>query len=245
MIDFSTLKGLTIPEGVVTQIEIVPEKATITLTGNLYKTLNATGTYGNYVEYNGTIYATPCTFEAAIGDTIIVHAGSVPSSATIRLNGTQVISGLANATYSYTVVGNTTINGSISGSGASAQATMEITEQGSGGVVLWKRPTGFTVNIKGTGNASYCYVTIDGTKYTSQAIVTVAPNTVISCNAGHRECDCGKEGGGGVYLNSNLAATKNYSYTVTKNATITLGYSSGECKCDDSYRYASVDINDK
>ena len=40
-----------------------------------------------------------------------------------------------------------------------------------------------TVNITGTGNTTYSYVTINGTKYTKSATVTIAPGTEISCYA--------------------------------------------------------------
>ena len=130
MINFSTLQGLTIPEGVVTQIADASgrvlwsavEKVVITLTGTI-----ASG--GNYVEYNGIKYTSTCTFEAVVGDTITVYCGTVPSSATIYLNGAQVSTGLASTTYVYTVVGNATINGSVSGSSTSMRANVYITEE--------------------------------------------------------------------------------------------------------------------
>ena len=113
--------GKTMVGGTVYDIAFA-EMVTITLTGSL-------STYGNYVEHNGIKYGSVGTFEAAIGDTITVHAGTVPSSATIYLNGTRVSSALSSTTYSYTVKGNATINGTTNGSGMSASAQMYITEQ--------------------------------------------------------------------------------------------------------------------
>ncbi len=43
-----------------------------------------------------------------------------------------------------------------------------------------KAPTGFTVTITGTLNATYGYVTINGTKYTSAAEVQVSAGNAIS-----------------------------------------------------------------
>lgn len=103
----------------------------------------------------------------------------------------------------------------------------------------------FTVTITGQGDVSYCYLSIDGVKYYSAATIDVESGTVISCTAEYKECDCGKEGGGGVMLNTNWVGVKNYTYTVTKNLQISLGYESDECKCEDVYRYASVKITEE
>lgn len=125
--NFATLKGLTIPEGNVTQITdaigrviwSAVEKVTITLTGT---------SSSCYAEYKGTKYYYPSTFEAAVGDQITMYAGICPSAATIYLNGTTVASALAEVTYSYTVASNATFAYSSSGSGMSARMNVNITE---------------------------------------------------------------------------------------------------------------------
>ena len=113
----STCQGIYINDGM---WSVVVKKAVMTLT-------IAGG--GGYVEYNGIKYTSTCTFEAAVGDTITVFCGTVPSSATIYLNGAQVSTGLASTTYMYPVVGNATIDCSTSGSSASKRANVYITEE--------------------------------------------------------------------------------------------------------------------
>ena len=132
-IDFSTLQGLSIPEGVVKKITDEAgwvlwegvKKVTITLTGlfSQYSSYNAN------VVYNGTTYYTPNTsFEAAVGDELTLSI-SLGISKSIWLNGVQVVSDTTStATYKYTVVGDTTINVSTTGSGSSTRGKMEITE---------------------------------------------------------------------------------------------------------------------
>lgn len=127
MINFATLQGLTIPEGVVTQIAdeqgnviwSAVEKAIITLSGTPSP---------SYAEYKGTKYTVPATFEAAVGDTINLYCGDVPNAANIILNDTLVSQGQSNTTYSYTVVGDATIEVEITGSSYMAKAHMYITE---------------------------------------------------------------------------------------------------------------------
>ena len=75
MIDFSTLQGLTIPEGVVTQIadasgrvlwKQAPSEATVTITGNGYSSATAT--------INGVTYNTATTLVVPIGTVITCFA---------------------------------------------------------------------------------------------------------------------------------------------------------------------------
>lgn len=216
--NFATLQGLTIPEGVVTQITDASgaviwsavEKVTITLTGTAA---------GSYAEYKGTKYYYPSTFEAAVGDQITMYAGVCPSSATIYLNGQQVASNLAKVTYSYTVVGNTTCVGSMSGSGQSGKININITAVPEGHAV---------VNITGTGlNNAYkaCVLTIDGVAYTSATTLAAPIGTVISCavatQANGEEPGYVKVNGTNV-LSVPMNGNGTYDYTVTGNVTINM-----------------------
>lgn len=92
-------------------------------------TITLTGANSCYAEYNGTKYNFPATFEAAVGDTINLYCGQVPSSAKIFLNGELVSQGLGSTTYLYTVKCNATIESKFTGSSYMMQVTMDITEE--------------------------------------------------------------------------------------------------------------------
>lgn len=107
MIDFSTLKGLTIPEGVVTQIADAsgrvlwksgPSEATVTITktGGLATAV--------FVTIDSVEYTTDAVITVPIGTVI-----SCTPSGSVILNGQTVANGTG-ATYDYTVTKNVTIN---------------------------------------------------------------------------------------------------------------------------------------
>lgn len=135
MIDFSTLKELTIPEGNVTQItdasgnvlwKQAPSGATIALIGDT----GYGGHWGlttSYAEYNGTKYLAPEIIEAAIGDTILFRCAGAPNGCNIYLNGNRVATG-ADANYSYTVSGDAEVDIQLQGSGYTSSYHMYITE---------------------------------------------------------------------------------------------------------------------
>lgn len=82
----------------------------------------------------------------------------------------------------------------------------------------------YTVNITGTGSSTYCYVTINGTKYTSAKTLTVPEGTKISCTVS--VAVGGYDGNAYVTLNGTkvLSQKGTYQYTVTSNCTIQLNY---------------------
>lgn len=127
-INFATLKGLTIPEGNVTQITDASGNVLWSAVKKVIITLTGTSQI-SYAEYKGTKYYYPSTFEAAVGDTITAFVGICPSSASIHLNGQQVASSLGSATYSYTVSRDATFAYGIAGSAQSTQMYVNITEQ--------------------------------------------------------------------------------------------------------------------
>lgn len=121
MIDFSTLKGLTIPEGVVTQIAdasgvvlwSAKRTAIVTITSDCNGIMGDTShikIVSETVTFEAYAYDMPnCTIEVPIGSTIectvIRNKGNADSS--ISLNGTKV---LTEGTYIYTVTGNVTVD---------------------------------------------------------------------------------------------------------------------------------------
>ena len=125
MIDFATLQGLTIPEGVVTQItdasgrviwKAAPSEATITLT--FLQNTDAPQPYVTKVTINGVSY--PSMIQGNPDMTtkeVVVPLGTVITCKTmhgdagvgkITLNGETVVDGAGE--YEYTVVGNATIH---------------------------------------------------------------------------------------------------------------------------------------
>lgn len=121
MIDFSTLQGLTIPEGVVTQIAdangavlwSAKRNAIVTITSECngimgdtahIKIVSETETFEAYA------YDMPnCTIEVPIGSTIecTVSRNKGNADSSISLNGTKV---LTEGTYIYTVTGNVAVD---------------------------------------------------------------------------------------------------------------------------------------
>ena len=147
MIDFSTLQGMTIPEGAVTQIadasgrvlwKKAPSGATITLSF----VRNGGGGFNSYarVTIDGVNYPlnendlTTTALIVPVGTVItcmVTSCNTAVSSQKITLNGATVASG--NSEYLYTVVGDATIKSTINTSyspmtGAVAYGTIAITE---------------------------------------------------------------------------------------------------------------------
>ena len=65
MIDFSTLKGLTIPEGVVKQI--TDSAGRVLWSASQPVTITLTGSANCYVDYKGTRYTAPATSKPVSG----------------------------------------------------------------------------------------------------------------------------------------------------------------------------------
>lgn len=224
-INFSTLQGLTIPEGVVTQFADAAgnvlwsavKKATITLSGT---------SSASYADYNGTRYTVASTFEAAIGDTISLYCGDAPSTCAVYLNGTQVTYNLASVTYSYTVVGDATIEVQRSGSGMSMQIKMYITEISNDLATV-------TINCEGF-NGSYGGSVVVNAPFPSDLMssmmsVTNNPCTIMTSSTGTWSYDVPAGttivcDGTDVYINGTAASSK--TYTVTGDVTLRL-YTSG------------------
>lgn len=121
MIDFSTLKGLTIPEGVVTQIAdasgvvlwSAKRSAKVTITSVCNGIMGDTShikIVSDTVIFEAYAYDMPnCTIEVPIGSTIecTVSRNKGNADSSISLNGTKV---MTEGTYVYTVTGNVAVD---------------------------------------------------------------------------------------------------------------------------------------
>lgn len=121
MIDFSTLKGLTIPEGAVTKIAdasgtvlwSAKRNAIVTITSECNGIMGDTShikIVTETVNFEAYAYDMPdCTLEVPIGSTIecTVTRNKGNADSSISLNGTKV---LTEGTYIYTVKGNVAIH---------------------------------------------------------------------------------------------------------------------------------------
>lgn len=122
--------------------------------------------------------------------------------------------------------------------------TVKITD--ASGRVMWAKPNSddemVTVTITGTGRASCCYVTVDGTTYTSAATLSVPVGTIITCHTD----DEGKDGDAFTSVNDSLdykyAA---YDYTVTGNVSLHLDTNSYTDKDDEKYYYGNIYIHEE
>lgn len=135
MIDFSTLKGLTIPEGVVTQIDDaagnvlwkLAEMVAVTITSEWNGMTGDTATItiispepfapdpanpsSTTTSWTAWVYDQPdCTIELPAGSTIrcTVSRDKGNAASYISLNGTKVVTG--EGTYLYTVTRDVTVN---------------------------------------------------------------------------------------------------------------------------------------
>lgn len=84
-----------------------------------------------------------------------------------------------------------------------------------------------TVKITGTGSSTYCYVTINGTKYTSAATLTVEEGTVVTCGVRAYKSTAEIYVNGQVVKSSTSNTTITYEHTLSNDATIEMNYSSG------------------
>lgn len=129
--NFATLKGLTIPEGVVTQIadasgrvlwSAVKPVCTVTITD--------TGSEYAHVTIDGVKYTTPATLEVPVGTTISCFVGDsneTKARAYVEVNGTQVVKGVAED-YDYTVAEDTIIDLGLAYSSDGPYGKIEIFE---------------------------------------------------------------------------------------------------------------------
>lgn len=121
MIDFSKLKGLTIPNGAVKQITdasgavlwSAKRNATVTITSECNGIMGDTAhikIVSETVSFEAYAYDMPnCTIEVPVGSTIecTVRRNKGNADSSISLNGTKV---LTEGTYVYTVTGNVAIH---------------------------------------------------------------------------------------------------------------------------------------
>ena len=103
----------------------------------------------------------------------------------------------------------------------------------------------YTLTLEGTGDDTYCYVEIDGVRYTSPAALEVERGTVVLCVVGNSYPSSGTlVTYNGVAMTSPPAAgaTASYRLTISKPATtITLAF---EVVPGVGYQIGSIDIVD-
>ena len=184
---------------------------------------SASGNVGGYVSLNGTIIEKGTSTELAVGTVVDVYAGGYDSSsAYVTLNGTQVAKGSSQMPYKYTITSNTTIHYTYQSNYGIAAITNEGGSGGgsSGGGTTTKE---YAVNITGTGDSTYCYATVNNTKYTSAKTLAVAAGTKVSC---YVKTQSGTAGNVWVGVNLNgswvLETTGTYKHTVNANCTVDL-----------------------
>ena len=186
----------------------------------------AAGTTGGYViayTPDKTTVDKGTTIEIAVGSEVQVYAGGYDSDmAYVTFNGTQVAKGNAQMPYKFTITSNTTISYTYKSTYGIAAIT---TEGGSGGGSSGGGTTTkeYAVNITGTGDSTYCYATVNNTKYTSAKTLAVAAGTQISC---YVKTQSGTAGNVWVGINLNgswvLETTGTYKHTVNANCTVEL-----------------------
>ena len=242
MIDFSTLQGLTIPEGVVTQIadasgrvlwKQAPSEATVTITGNGYSSATAT--------INGVTYNTATTLVVPIG-TVITCFANYEYRNYIWVNGEDAEGTVDDYGYSleedlyydYTVTGNVLIHLSMS--------------MGDGYVKITEIPEGSAlVNITSDKKSeeNFGRVTINGTTYKNNKLGTLATLVVP---VGTEALCVGISGDystdGGVYVNGVQVASGGYgTYGVeAKHTHIITGDTTIQMVGLDDYGYYGTEI---
>ena len=246
MIDFSKLKSLTIPEGVVKQITdasgrvlwsaVKNAKVTITSTFNGMDgdtariTVNSpspfapdpTNPSNKVTSWTVFVYDMPnYTIEIPVGSTVecAVSQDKANAGCYVSLNGTKVVTN--EGTYIYTVTGNATIDVSDKYSQGEF-GTITIVEEG----YVLVTTQGYTYGLSGYGATAYIGdTTIGGNNNLKQEFV-VPIGTVIKCTALY-----GRGVGGTITLNGTVVAkhqttetntveTVTYEYTVTGDADI-------------------------
>ena len=170
------------------------------------------------VTYNGTTYSTATTFTANIGDTIEIKGVSVAINDPGRTPSTPSSSSYYLST-SYTVVSDAIFEWKSQFSGVTSTGyyyLLSINEVSEGKAL---------VQITGSGsqNAPIVYVEHNGVKYYNATSIVVNIGDTIFC-----KLNVGTYGGkiyyNGTSVGSTSVSSAEYTYTVTSNATINLGY---------------------
>lgn len=92
-----------------------------------------------------------------------------------------------------------------------------------------QKSTYYTITVTGSGNSSYCYLTVDGTNVTAATTYKLKRDSEIQCYASsNRSSRSGTVTCNGSTVASGRPAT--YSYVVTKDATIALSVTTGSTK---------------
>ena len=82
-------------------------------------------------------------------------------------------------------------------------------------------PETYTVTITGTGDASNCYVSVNGINYTSAGMIEVEDGELITVHTKYYGL-LGDYGDEGVFVDGVQVAQSDYSYTVNSNTSISL-----------------------
>lgn len=230
MIDFGTLKSLTIPEGEVTEIKDANGNVLWSAVKPVTITIEGSGSTYAYVVINGVQYNTATTVEVPIGAVITCvtsHTDGAPNSSIIRVDY-RTVAKEEKATYDYTVVSDATIILS-----AFVPNHMSSNCVGRIEIVDASAPLAATVTVARTGVTSggtVGKVTIDGYPYATSTSVNVPLGTVVVCSAPWTSHNMYGSFGGRIYLNGTLVAdrgsgsggTTTYEYTVDKDVQIEL-----------------------
>lgn len=199
--------GMTLVGGVVRDIAFVKEVYTITISGS------GAG-YAN-VTIDGQTYNSSTTLSVLEGTEITFNIKSN--------NG---------AAYSYLYINEKLIDQVVNGSKTYSMAvphdmTIQLTYQSTYNGVIRVSTAGLetrTVEITGSGYSGQVYVEIAGKTYTGATTLNASPGTQIKLYATNP-----RDINGSIYLNGTRVAyakPATYNYTVTKNVTITMAYSS-------------------
>ena len=247
--NFATLKGLTIPEGVVKQITDAsgrvmwtqaPSGVTVSITGNGY-------TYANVI-IDGVIYNTASEIVVPLGTVITCVTQNSNYGGSIKLNYESVASGKG-ARYEYTVVSDVTI-----GLGTEDPSGMGYVTYGTITIVDENAPDVPIVQISNRGSGSgYASVVINGVTYSSANTIVVQAGTVITCKAMWAYYSGSYIGGGKIMLNGETVAsptstassgTTTYEYTVVRSVQIDIESNRMQMSSSSSVTYGNVTITE-
>lgn len=213
MIDFSTLQGLTIPEGVVTQIADASGRVLWSAAPKIqFVPIMDLGTTTSTAA--GGTYATQWVGAPASGYDICTHA---------LINGEL---------YSLGIQANTGGNFVYNVPDFADIGAINISKYGNGVMLMGVAVGTYTVqlgieipeghalvNITGSGDAQYCYLYIDGTKYTTAQTLAVPIGAVIAITLDEDEEDYADIRLNGKWLGVGAGT---HEYTVSRNVTIDL-----------------------
>lgn len=227
--NFSTLQGLTIPEGVVTEIKDANGRVLWSAVKPVTITVKNYNSIAGIITYNGVQQT--ATFTANIGDTIEITRIDVAinnPNATPSRTPYQMI----NERTSYTVVSDATFEWKSRFSGSTSTGMyylLSITEIPEGHALVNITASGMGI---GSGNTG---VTIEGTTYKDTNTLVVPVGTVITCSADNDDNESMNFGiitvnGENVAVAGYDFTTVTYNYTVTGNVTILLNYNKGDGK---------------